>query len=149
MILVTHLLIGVLMAFELNSNIRDRAAEEGGSWMEYDEGVSFLVARKSNSRYKSFISRQYRENERTLAKEDSKMAEKLSEKVMLEAVAVHLLLDWKGVTLDGKLVKYSEPLAKELMEEHDDLRADIEKYADNRDNYLLEKDVKDAKNLKK
>jgi hypothetical protein len=138
------------MAFETKTNIRNRDLESQGTWMDYGDDVRFLVARKSNPKYKSFISRKYRENERIISSTANvERADQVSERLMLEATATYLLLDWEGVVEGGKPIKYSPSKAIQVLDDHDDLRADIEAYADNRENYLAEKDEKDAENLKK
>jgi predicted glycosyl hydrolase (DUF1957 family) len=138
------------MAFDIKKNVRNKDLEEQGTWMDYDEGVRFLVARKNNSKYKGFISKKYRENERlvsNLAHTDK--ADKVSEQIMLEATATYLLLDWQGLESDGKALPYSKAVAMEVLDAHDELREAIEEYASVRDNYIAEKEVKDAENLKK
>jgi hypothetical protein len=138
------------MAFDISKNKRNRDLEEQGTWFEYGDGVSFLVARKNNQKYKGFISKKYRENERLVSSlSHTEQADKVSEKIMLEATAVYLLLGWKGVVDGGKEIKYSPGVAMKVLEDHDELRADIEAYAENRDNYLSERQAEDADNLKK
>ena len=97
------------------------------------------------------MSKAWRDNEKVLtAKRNYEHSNKLADEFMLEAVAVHLLLDWKGVVdLKGKEVLYSPELAITVLEEHDDLRALIEEYAENRSNYIEEQTSKDADNLGK
>jgi len=138
------------MAFDINKNTRNRDAETEGTWFVYDEDVQFLVARKNNPKYRSAISKGYRENERVISSNtNTDRAEKVSEQLMLEALANYVLLDWKGMVENGKPIEYTPGRAMSVLEEHDDLRKEIEEYADNRENYLAEKDKKDAKNLKK
>lgn len=137
--------------FDINKDPRNREAENKGAWMVYDEETSFLVARRTNPKYQSFISKAWRENEKVLtSKRNYDQSNKLADEFMLEAVAVHLLLDWKGVVdAKGKEVLYSPELAVTVLEEHDDLRALIEEYAENRSNYIEEQTSKDADNLGK
>lgn len=137
--------------FDINKDTRNRDAETKGSWMVYDEDTSFLVARRTNPKYKSFISKAWRDNEKVLtSKRNYEHSDKLADEFMLEAVAVHLLLDWKGVVdSKGKDVPYSTELAITVLEEHDDLRSLIEEYAENRSNYIDEQASEDAKNLGK
>lgn len=137
--------------FELSKGIRNRDTESKGAWMEWDKETSFLVARRTNPKYKAFISKAWRDNEKTLtAKRNYEQSDKLADEFMLEATATCLLLDWKGVIdSKGKEVKYSAELAISTLEEHDDLRMLIEEYSENRDNYILEQSAEDAENLGK
>ena len=138
------------MSLDLSTNKRNRSAEEQGTWMEFDEDVRFLVARKSNPEYKAFVSKEYRKNEVLLnSKVAGKQATEKSEAIMLEAIAKYILKDWEGITDNGTPVKYDSDLGMVFLDEHDDIREAIEEYADNRDNYLAEAEQKDAKNLKK
>lgn len=136
--------------FDISKNLRDRSAEEEGTWMGYEDDVQFLVARRSNSKYKSFVSKQYRENEKIISsKANSNKAEKLSESIMLNATATHILKDWKGIVSNGKAVPYTVDAGIAFLDEFDDIRQIIEEFSDSRDNFVLETDNKDAENLKK
>ena len=138
------------MSFDISKDKRDRKAESDGKWMPYGKGCSFLVARNNNSGYKGFISKALRDNADILeSKTDLELAESISDDAMLQGAAEFLVLDWKGVTDNGKPVKYSVKKAKEILEEHDDLARKIVSFSTSRDNYLLARDKKDAKNLGK
>lgn len=138
------------MPFDIKQNVRNKDLEEAGTWMQYDTDVAFLVARKNNPKYKSFISKKYRENERLVtAANVTEHADKVSEAIMLEATAVYLLLDWKGIVADGVEVKYSKASAMAVLDDHDDLRQQIEEYASSRDNYLQAQEASAKENLKK
>ena len=138
------------MGFDVRKNLRDRDGEENGTWMEYGDGARFLVARKTNSKYKAFLSKELRNNAKLI---DSQVptpeGEIVSSRILVEATSKYLLRDWDGVTSDGKAVKYTPELGMQVIEEHEDLKEAIEAYADLRENYIAEQEQKDAKNLKK
>ncbi len=136
------------MGFDTSVKTRDRDLEKNGTWLVYDDDTRFLVARKTNSAYKAFISKAYRENERLLTtKTNFKQADEKADNFMLEGVARHILLGWEGVTNKGLPVAYSPEKAMEVLEEHDDLRAMIEEFSESRENFIVEQDIKDAENL--
>lgn len=138
------------MAFDAKKDLRDRDSEKEGVWMIWDEDTSFLVARKTNPKYKQFISKKFRENEQLISSDTAtQMADTVSAGIMLEGMATYLLLDWKGVLSGGKAVKYSPEVAKEILEEHDDLYRLIDEFSNNRSNYILKQDKKDANQLEK
>jgi len=136
--------------FDISKNKRDRKAEEQGKWMPWQGGSSFLVARNNNSGYKAFINKVLRDNSAVLENADElAIADQISDQALIEGVARHLLVDWKGVTDGGKAIKYSANVAIAILEEHDDLARAISTFATSRDNYLVKVDDKDAANLKK
>ena len=137
--------------FNVSKNKRDRSAENTGAWMRYDDDCSFLVARNNNPAYKKHISKSLRESA-TLnegAASNEVLADSLTDQQMLEGTAYYLLLGWKGVFDGKKELAYSPEASLALLDEYDELAAQINVFATSRDNYLLKKDKKDAKNLKK
>jgi hypothetical protein len=134
------------MAFNVSENKRDRFSEQQGSWMPYDADCAFLVARNNSSAYSKFISKCLRENASNKNGEDEGS---LTDEQLLEGASNFLLLGWRGVVDGKKEVPYSVEAAKSLLDEHDDLYREIALYATARSNYLLKRDAKDAKNLKK
>jgi hypothetical protein len=133
------------MAFNVSQNKRDRVSEQKGSWMPYDEDCAFLVARNNNSAYSKFISKCLRENASNKGEDEGS----LTDEQLLDGASNFILLGWRGVVDGKKEVPYSVEAAKSLLDEHDDLYRDVSVYATSRSNYLLKRDNKDAKNLKK
>jgi hypothetical protein len=134
------------MAFNVSQNKRDRVSEEKGSWMPYDEDCAFLVARNNNSDYSKFISKCLREN---ALNKNEESENSLTDEQLLEGASRFLLIGWRGVFDGKKELPYSVEAAKALLDEHDDLYREIAVYATARSNYLLKRDNRDAKNLKK
>lgn len=136
------------MAFDKSLKLRDRELERKGVWMDYDDDTRFLIARKNNQDYKTFISKTYRDNEKAIiSKTNTRKADEIADKFMLEGTAKHLLRDWEGMLSAGKPIKYSVEAAMAVLEEHDDLREMIEEFAENRENYIVQQDLADAENL--
>lgn len=133
------------MAFNMSENKRDRVIEEKGSWMPYDEDCAFLVARNNNSGYSKFISKCLRENASSKDGDEGG----LTEDQLLEGASRFILLGWRGVVDGKKEVAYTVEAAQSLLDEHDDLYREISVYATSRSNYLIKRDAKDVKNLKK
>ena len=133
------------MAFNVSQTKRDRVSEEKGSWMPYDADCAFLVARNNNSEYSKFISKCLRDNDSNKDVDEGA----LTGAQLLEGAARFLLVGWRGVFDGKKELPYSFEAAKALLDEHDDLYREIAVYATARSNYLLKRDNKDVKNLKK
>lgn len=133
------------MAFNMSKDKRDRVSEQKGSWMPYDEDCAFLVARNNNSDYSKFISKCLRENASNKGEDEGR----LTDEQLLEGASNFILLGWRGVVDGKKEVPYSVEAAKSLLDEHDDLYRDVSVYATERSNYLVKRDNKDVKNLKK
>ena len=137
------------MTFVVGENKRDRKAEEKGTWLDYDTGVRFLIARTNNPAYKQFIQKQYTLHERTLERKNTK-ADAVAESITLEALCDHILLGWEGVVDEkSKPIKFSPEVAKDILEEYDDLRAAIYEFATERANYLQKAENKATDTVKK
>ena len=137
------------MTFVIGKDKRDRDAEEKGTWFEYDEGVRFLVARSNNSAYKRFIQDRYTKNERAIERKNAH-ADKIAEEITLDALCNHILLGWEGIVdTKNKAIKFTPEIAKEILEEYDDLRTAIYEFATERANFLQNAEEKAGNTVKK
>ena len=147
--LINHTTEGIGMGFVVSKNTRDRELEKEGTWFEFDEGIELLVARNNNPGYKLFLKKKYTANESAI-KRDNARSTSLSEGIMLEALATHLVLDWKGfIDGDGDEIKYTSAIGKSVFEEHDDLKDSILEFAADRDNYIKAHEEETLEELKK
>lgn len=84
----------------------DQRREEDGVWVDFADGIEFLIARIGNPKYEEYlrkIGKPYRHQMRANIM-DSRELEQLSKK----AIARHILLDWKNVTdEDGNPLPYT------------------------------------------
>jgi hypothetical protein len=90
---------------QLNVKSVDLDAAAGGVWIDYDGNISFKIARANHPAYRSAVKRMHKQHKREL--EQGTMSDELSEKLLCELMAQHLLLDWKGMKNAGKKFEYS------------------------------------------
>lgn len=99
----------------------NKAMEEEGVWVDVDgNGTRIKVARINNARYKKYfqkITKPYKRQIRT-----GTLSEDLAEKLLVDALANTILLDWKGFTKDGQDYPYSVDNARAFLAESADFR---------------------------
>lgn len=86
---------------ELNKLKTDPALEQDGVWVPFGD-ARFLVARLNNPRMASAYAAKIRPYR------GAKIPEADEERLMLDCLAAHVLLDWEGVTNDGQPFPYSK-----------------------------------------
>ena len=104
---------------KFNVNLTNKKAEEEGVWVEYAyiPGCAFKLARFES---KAVVDRH---NELLRKNPKAHRGGKLYEKLLEQLFAEKVILDWRGVAVDGKAYPYSKDNAVELMHEADgDLR---------------------------
>ncbi len=123
----------------------DEKAETEGRWVEYGNGVSFLVARANNNNYNRLLSSLYKRNKVALeAKGDAATA--LNDNLMVEVLAKTILLGWKGdIALKGEKLEYSVENAKKILA-HKDFRRYISNLSEDFEAFKVEQEAEDAKN---
>lgn len=109
----------------------DTAREEEGSWVDYAPNVSFLIARSNNKGYSRALTKKFERNKLTLETK-GQAAEDLAENIIVEVMAQHILLGWKGeFNWKGKPVgEYSVERAKEMLNVKDFRRWVVSKAED-------------------
>ncbi len=85
---------------------------EQGVWLDYD-GSEFLVASSRSHRYRRAVERAHRRYESTIRRKALSSDE--SDRIMHAIHAETILLDWRGVTEDGKPVAYSKEACMRLL----------------------------------
>lgn len=80
-----------LNSFEMNP------AKQAGIWIDYGD-ASFLIASAQTPTYKKALRKRVAKIPKHLLSSNPEIGEKAAADVMAE----HVLLDWKGVTKDGK-----------------------------------------------
>jgi hypothetical protein len=99
----------------------NKSMEEEGVWVDVDgNGTRIKVARINNARYKKYfqkITKPYKRQIRT-----GTLSEDLAEKLLVDALANTILLDWKGFTKEGQDFPYSVDHARLFLAESPDFR---------------------------
>lgn len=133
---------------DLNSLRSDKKASEEGTWATYFGG-KFLVARYNNDKATQLRAKLTIENFDVISKQDDealRLSDEINAKVMSEAV----LLDWQGVGIDGKEVKFSVEAAYKFLSDPElrDFYQFIENYSLNRSNYQTSNEVNALNSVK-
>ncbi len=87
--------------------------EKDGVWVEMDEDTSLLIGRLNSPQY-TRIAEQLRKPYRRQIENGSLSVKKRGE-IAAGIYAKTVLLDWKGLKIDGKIVPYSEKKCKEIL----------------------------------
>lgn len=121
-------------------------AELNGTWKTF-MGAQFLIARSGNKNFNKALTDGYTTHAEVLDKKDE-AADKVAEKILNEAIANTLILDWKGVAYQGKEVKYTRQNAIELLSKPElrDFRLALLSMADDVENFLLKHEEEQTKN---
>lgn len=109
------------MTFDLKSHYgTDPELEVGGVWEDISEGARLLIARVGNEAYQ----KRYRRVPRGIRNQISSgvLDDKVTEDVMCRLLADTILLDWEGISDDGKEIKHSKDKAYEMLRSYRDFR---------------------------
>jgi hypothetical protein len=101
----------------------DKSLEEEGVEVRLDDGCTITVARANNRKFRKEMKRlmrPYANQERRGTFDDD-----LKDTLTRQAVAKFVLLDWTGIKINGKAVKYSPDKAEELMKRSEDFENDV------------------------
>lgn len=133
--------------FDLMSLAPDESMSEEGVWIEFYDDAQLKIAQFQNSKYQAFINLKFKQHKRILDMEDEK-ADAMAEKISLEAAARFLLLDWKGIVIDGEEKPYSYKLGMEIMEKVPVLKQEVNDQSRKLFNFQKQMDEKDVENVK-
>lgn len=129
---------------ELQLNVRsvDLSAAAEGVWIAYEGGIEFKIARANTPGYRDAIKQMHRQYKHQI--EAGTMDEKLSERLLGDLMAEHILVDWKGLKNNGQDFPYSVNAAKSFLkdERYHEIREWIMVQAQNIENYRNEEGKK-------
>lgn len=98
-----------------------------GAWIDLGEGASLKVARLGNKENRALIQKLTAPHR--VALRNGKLGDDVIERITIEAMAATILLDWKGIELDGKALPYSRENAIKLLTEYKDFREQVSAFA--------------------
>jgi hypothetical protein len=96
----------------------NRTKELEGVWFPGPDGSSYLVARQGNKNFNKLMAEVAKPHRKLI--EMGKADDELLTEITAEVVSRTILLDWKGVTDDGKPVAYSNEEAKRRLIDYPD-----------------------------
>ncbi len=113
----------------------DEEKEISGVWHQIGDGAEILVARAGNRAYTRKLTTMFDKNQRALDQKNE-AADKLSDQILIDAAAEHLLLGWRGIQFKGVELTYSVENAKKLLAVKD-FRALVNRLANDFESYRV------------
>lgn len=95
---------------ELLDYYTDGPKSREGVWVDQPGGGRLLIARMDNPRYKAILQEQRKRGGRRRPTDEE------THEFLKEAVAKTVLLNWEGIELDGKAVKYNVTYAMQVFD---------------------------------
>lgn len=91
----------------------NKVKEEQGVWVKGPEGAEFLIARQGNKAFARLAGDLTKPHRKLI--EMGKADDALIHDIAAEVTSRTVLLDWRGVKEDGKVLPYSPEAAKRLL----------------------------------
>lgn len=117
----------------------DEEKEVNGVWNEIGDGAELLIARSGNRAHSRKLSQLFDRHARALDQKNE-ASEKLSEQIIIDATAEHVLLGWKKIKFKGVELPYSIENAKKLLAVKD-FRALVSKLAGDIERYRVQQEA--------
>jgi hypothetical protein len=96
----------------------NRTKETEGTWIDAGDGAQFLVARIANKRWQQVNRDLYRPHRAT--QRMGKLSQDVEDDINRKVMAQTILLDWKGVKVNGQDIPYSPEAAEKMFKEYPD-----------------------------
>lgn len=126
----------------LNIPAIDDGFSINGKWIEYDDKISFLIARTNTPGYSSAMRKMHKRYARQI--ETANLTDHKAVTLMADLMAEFILLDWKGLLDKGKKFVYDKDNCRALLSDkkYFELRDWIYAQAGELENYRAEKEKK-------
>lgn len=111
------------MSFELSKFKTDEQKEIEGVWenLTEDGEAAILVARVGNKAFNQAYKKLPKVTQRMI--EQGLMLDEDSDKILCSIIGSTILLDWRGLTDEGKLIKYSTENAAKFLLKYKEFRS--------------------------
>jgi hypothetical protein len=126
---------------EVTTAFADPNLEETGAWADYREGSKIKVARIGNMKFQRALASQSRKNKANTDPERET-------KILCEAIAETVLLDWDGFTRNGAALPYSKDEAASLLFASMDFRNEVVEIATDMETFRNKRVGESSKNSK-
>jgi hypothetical protein len=123
----------------------DESLEEHGTWVTFGGDSMFLIARFGNKRHRELMER-LRAPHRALIASGRPLPNDIADKMLIEAAANTILLNWRGVTENGVPVPYSIDKAREYLTDLKDFRNQVDFVSTQMETFRRQAMVTDAGN---
>ena len=122
------------MSFDLDQQFFDPEMSEHGVWIDFYSGSRLKLTSVENKKYKATLARLGKRYRLQLDSSNEDSFE-LVNKITCEALANHVLLDWEGITINGKDTPYSPKVGQEALMKSQKLRDFVQEQAALPDNF--------------
>jgi len=122
----------------------DRNLEQEGVEVQIGEDAFITVRRSNNDKFKKLLIRLRKPHEQRIQR--GTMDQKVLDGLTRKAVAQEVLIDWRGIKDEGKVIKYSPEAAEALMKKYEDFQEDVLTAANTRETFRKEIEEENAKN---
>lgn len=132
---------------DLSNFKTDNKLEEEGSWVQVGKDAKIKVARIRNKKYLKLFKRlaaPYKSSIRKGSLEDS-----VADDILNKCIAETVLLDWKGLSVEGSELEYSSEEAYKILSnpEYKDFKDMVVEIADDMEVFKNNEEEEDIKNL--
>ena len=133
---------------DLNIRALDPEKSAAGVWIDYDDGISFLIARSNTPGYRKAVRQIAKRHKQQI--ENQTMSDRKSDEITAGLLQEYILLDWRGIMQgDGSEFPYTRENCVALLssEDHVELRLWIMAQSENMENFRAEEVKKPAATL--
>lgn len=116
----------------------DKEAELDGRWFSMGDGCELLIARSNNKNAEDLAVRLLAPHRPALRAGRTKPIANELEKIGIRVLAEAVLLDWKELYIGDEKVKYNVDNAVRVLTEYPDFRTEVEKIAEDMENFRAE-----------
>lgn len=100
--------------FDLSTFATDPESEESGVWVDLGDGAAIRVARMGNKKHVK-TQRRLMKPHRGLLQSGRSLSDDVADAIAVKVTAETILVDWKGLLINGKPVEYSVEKAIEIL----------------------------------
>lgn len=130
--------------FDFEDLKTDPVKEQDGVWFDFGRSARVKIARMGNPKYRAYLRRLAKANKAALEADDEHSAE-LSEKLMEQAMAATIVLDWQGFTSAGEPFPYSRENAQKALKVRD-FKERVLNHANEMEAYKVRQEADDLEN---
>lgn len=89
------------MAFRIEDDVFDPALSDEGVWVDFFNGSKLKIGSTENKKYKAMLAKMAKAHKLQLDTTNEDSFE-LVNRITCECLAKHVLLDWSGISMEGK-----------------------------------------------
>ena len=121
-----------------------KAKEQEGIWSDFGDGCQVKIARIGNPEYQKTFRKISKPHQKAIRR--GSLNDEVAEKLLVEAMAEAIVIDWKGLQEDGKELKYSKTEAIRILTTYKDFRDQVSEIANDMESFKAVEDESAEKN---